>query len=56
MHTLRHNYTTMLFEKNVDLMTVRYICGHSDIQTTMAIYTHYTESLKTSGMQKVIDL
>lgn len=53
MHYLRHNYCTMLFERGVDLMTVKSLAGHNDIKTTLEIYTHYTESLKKKATKKV---
>ena len=53
MHCLRHNYCTMLFEKKVDLLTAKEYMGHEDIETTLKIYTHYTETLRRSGDKKV---
>lgn len=55
-HYLRHNYCCMLFEANVDLMTVKECAGHDDINTTMSIYTHYTEQMKKQGKKKVFDI
>lgn len=34
-HDLRHTATTLLISKGVDIKTVKEICGHSDISTTM---------------------
>ncbi|WP_251861839.1 tyrosine-type recombinase/integrase [Clostridium sp. Marseille-Q2269] len=39
-HTLRHTYATRLFELGVPIKTVQTLMGHSDIKTTMNIYTH----------------
>ena len=39
-HSLRHTYATRLFEQNVQIKTVQVLLGHSDITTTMNIYTH----------------
>lgn len=55
-HYLRHNYCTMLFEAGIDLLTVKTVAGHADIQTTMQIYTHYTESLKTTAQNKFANI
>lgn len=52
MHVLRHNYCTMLFENGVDLVTVRYLMGHEDFQTTLGIYTHFTETMKKTDFAK----
>lgn len=56
MHYLRHNYCTMLFEAEVDLLDVKRYAGHEDINTTLRIYTHYTESLKRKAAKKVLSI
>ena len=38
-HDLRHTATTLMIGNGVDLKTVKEICGHKDIATTMG-YTH----------------
>lgn len=38
-HDLRHTATTLLISNNVDIKTVKEICGHADITTTMN-YVH----------------
>lgn len=34
-HDLRHTATTLLIAAGIDIRTVKEICGHSDIKTTM---------------------
>lgn len=55
-HYLRHNYCCMLFENNVDLLTVKEIAGHKDVETTLKIYTHYTEKMKDKGISKALEI
>jgi len=55
-HSLRHNYCTMLFEADVDVMTAKRLMGHSDIQTTMRIYAHYTASMEQANASKVASI
>mgnify|MGYP002377693835 FL=1 len=38
-HDLRHTATTLLISGGVDLKTVKEICGHAKIETTM-MYAH----------------
>lgn len=38
-HDLRHTATTLMISAGIDIKTVKEICGHSDIQTTMN-YVH----------------
>lgn len=48
-HTLRHNFTTMLYENGIDPYTTAKLLGHSSIQTTMDIYTHFSNAaIKTT--------
>lgn len=39
-HTFRHNYATMLYYAGIDVKEAKRILGHSDIKTTLEIYTH----------------
>ena len=40
-HLFRHTYASNLYKAGVDLKTAQYLLGHSDIKTTMDIYTHF---------------
>ncbi|WP_153832553.1 tyrosine-type recombinase/integrase [Fundicoccus ignavus] len=46
VHDLRHTSTSLLFEAVVPMEVVKDRLGHSDIQTTMNIYTHVTKKRK----------
>lgn len=52
-HSLRHGYATMLFEAEVDVFTAKSLMGHSDIETTMGIYTHLRSKKKMSSIDKL---
>lgn len=43
-HQLRHAYATTLYDAGIDLKTAQYLLGHANIQTTMDIYTHLSQS------------
>lgn len=40
-HILRHTYITRLFEAGLDIKEIQYLAGHSTIDMTLRIYTHY---------------
>lgn len=50
---MQHTYATRLFENNVPVKTVQALMGHSDITTTMNIYTHVTPQQMTDEVQKL---
>ncbi|MEE1066363.1 MAG: site-specific integrase [Acutalibacteraceae bacterium] len=54
-HWLRHTFITMLYMAGVDVLTAKEQAGHSDIKTTMAIYTHLDEKHKKKNVQKLDD-
>lgn len=51
-HSLRHTYATRLFELGESPKTISELLGHSDIQTTLNIYTHVTEESKNVAINK----
>lgn len=40
-HALRHTYITRLFEAGLDIKEIQYLAGHSTIDMTLRVYTHY---------------
>ena len=43
MHGFRHSHCSLLFEMKTPIQVVQERLGHSNIKTTMDIYTHVTE-------------
>lgn len=54
-HMLRHTYATMLVTNNVDLKTAQDLMRHSNINTTMSIYTHIQEKHKLDTVNSIFD-
>lgn len=52
-HWLRHTFATMLYLSGVDVLTARDQLGHSDIKTTLDIYTHLDRLYKRRSMSKL---
>jgi len=40
-HLFRHNYASDLYKSGMDIKAAQYLLGHSDIKTTLDIYTHF---------------
>lgn len=53
-HSLRHTFATMLIESKADPKTVSEILGHSNVATTLNIYTHPTDEAKRNAINKVM--
>ncbi|WP_305143797.1 site-specific integrase [Lysinibacillus sp. FSL M8-0337] len=51
-HGLRHTHCSLLFEAGASLKEVQDRLGHSDVKTTMDIYTHVTKKAQESAIQK----
>lgn len=54
-HCLRHTYATMLHAAGVDVVTAQRWMGHSDIKTTLAIYTHLDDKAQEGDTKKLDD-
>lgn len=52
-HMLRHTFCTMMYENGIDVMTAKNQMGHSDINTTLNIYTHLNDEHTALEMQKM---
>lgn len=55
-HAIRHSYATRLFEMNVPIKTVQVMLGHSDISTTMNVYTHVMKEQKIELLEALENL
>ncbi|MCY8354570.1 site-specific integrase [Bacillus haynesii] len=52
-HTLRHTHISMLTEAGVDLKEIMERVGHTDMRTTIEIYTHVTNKMKKETSNKM---
>lgn len=52
-HYLRHTHVSLLAELNVDIKTVMDRIGHADATTTLEIYSHVTNKMKASLVDKI---
>lgn len=52
-HELRHTFCTIMYEAGVDVLIAKEQMGHSDIKTTLAIYTHLSTAHKHKDLSKL---
>ncbi|MER2039677.1 MAG: site-specific integrase [Solibacillus sp.] len=54
-HGLRHTHASMLFASGANMKEVQDRLGHARIETTMNIYTHITQEMKSDVQNRFID-
>lgn len=54
-HQLRHTYASLLYDAGVDAKSAQEMMGHSNIQTTLEIYTHLSREKKTTAISVIND-
>lgn len=54
-HMLRHTACTMMIEAGIDPSTVKKQMGHSNVKTTLEVYTHITEEHQNIEIEKLND-
>ena len=52
-HELRHTFCTIMYEAGIDALTAKEQMGHSDIKTTLSIYTHLSTAHKEIQVDKL---
>ena len=52
-HELRHTFCTIMYEAGIDALTAKEQLGHSDIKTTLSIYTHLSSQHKENDVKKL---
>ena len=55
-HMFRHTHISILAEQNLPLKFIMQRVGHNDPKTTLAIYTHVTETMNRESMAKIKSL
>ena len=56
LHDLRHSHATMLINSGVNIVAVSKRLGHSDINTTLKVYTHLLKKTDEQMMETINEL
>ena len=51
---LRHTYITRLFEAGLDLKEIQYLAGHSTVDMTLSVYTHYDRVSRSAATSEKV--
>ena len=53
-HALRHTFCTEMANSGIDLKSLQYLMGHSDVGVTLNIYTHASYERAGSAMRNAV--
>ena len=53
-HVFRHTFCTNMAHAGMDLKSLQYLMGHSDITVTLNVYTHITYEKAEESMAKIL--
>lgn len=54
LHGLRHTFATRMFDRGYDVKEVQEHLGHTNMQTTMKYYIHYTNDKKKKDLEDLL--
>lgn len=46
-HYFRHNYASILYNAGIDVLSAKKFLGHSNVKTTLEIYSHLSKEKRT---------
>jgi integrase len=52
-HSFRHTHATLLHESGESLKTAQALLGHSDLETTLGVYTHAIPDSQKRAVERV---
>jgi len=54
VHSLRHTHASLLFEAGIEPKTISDRLGHSNIQTTLDMYTHLNDKQRSDVADRLL--
>jgi integrase len=55
-HSFRHAHATLLHESGESLKTAQSLLGHSDLETTLGVYTHAIPDSQKRAVERVAEV
>ena len=55
-HVFRHTFCTNMANAGMDVKTLQYLMGHSDVSVTLNVYTHTNYNRVAEQMAKIVDI
>ena len=55
-HGFRHTFCTNMANSGMDIKTLQYVMGYSEVGVTLNVYTHASYDRAAEQMAKIIDL
>lgn len=55
-HSFRHAHATLLGEVGESMRTAQSLLGHSDVETTLKVYTHAIPESQSRAVEKVASM
>ena len=55
LHVLRHTFCTNMYHKGVSALSLQYVMGHTDLTTTMNVYTHNSPTKALDELRKIVN-
>ena len=52
---IRHTFCTNMANAGMDIKTLQYVMGHSDVGVTLNVYTHASYDRAAEQMAKILD-
>ena len=54
-HVFRHTFCTNMANAGMDIKTLQYVMGHSDVGVTLNVYTHASYDRAAEQMARILD-
>jgi integrase len=55
-HSVRHAHATLLSDTGASVKTAQSLLGHSDLETTLAVYTHTIPDSQKRAVERVAEV